>query len=115
MFNFINSQIWFYPQTIDFRKQMNSLMLLICDLDMNPGSGAIYIFRSKTKDKLKILIWEKNGFWLLYRKLAKGQFRFPDKHDQSVQLTSDQLSWLLSGLDLRRLSGHPTLELDVFQ
>lgn len=100
MLNILNAQIWFYRDPVDFRKQINGLVLLIAgDLEQNPGNGDLYIFRSKGTRSLKILYWDTNGFWLLYRKLDTGKFRFPAKEDEILELSKEQLSWLLSGLD----------------
>jgi transposase len=95
-----NAPIWFYPNPIDFRKQMDGLVMFIADhLQMNPASGQLFIFRNRSRNKLKMLWWDRNGFWLFYRRLEKGSFKLPQANDAALQLTRDQLSWLLSGLN----------------
>ena len=95
-----NAEIFFYPKPVDFRKQIDGLMILVSDtLAMNPTSGHIFIFRNRGYDRLKILYWDKNGFWLLYRRLEKGRFCFPAVNDYAFSLSAEQLQWLLSGLD----------------
>jgi transposase len=44
-------------------------------LNLNPASGQLFLFRNKTQKKLKILWWDKNGFWLFYKRLEKGKFK----------------------------------------
>jgi transposase len=96
-----NAEIFFYPKPVDFRKQMNGLTILIADtLAMNPTSGQIFIFRNRGYDRLKVLYWDKNGFWLLYRRLESGKFCFPKIDDSAMSLTSEQFQWLLSGLNI---------------
>ncbi|MEX6007077.1 IS66 family insertion sequence element accessory protein TnpB [Providencia vermicola] len=52
-------------------------------------------------DKLKILFWDTNGFWLYYRRLEKGTFKWPrPSEDGAIHITKQQLGWLLSGLTL---------------
>jgi transposase len=110
MLNIMNANIWFYREPVDFRKQINGLVLLLAgDLERNPGNGDVYIFRSKGAKSLKILLWESNGFWLLYRKLDTGRFRFPTKEDEILEISKAQLSWLLSGLDIQKLKEHKQL------
>jgi transposase len=98
--SFINASIWLYPQPIDFRKQIDGLVMLIADhLQLNPTSGQIFLFRSRRANKIKILWWERNGFWLCYKRLEQGKLKFPKPDDAAMQLTNDQFGWLLSGLD----------------
>src|SRR5271156_3906337 len=95
-----NAPIWFYPQPVDFRKQTDGLVMFVADhLQMNPTSGQLFIFRNRSRNKLKMLWWDRNGFWLFYRRLEKGAFKLPQASDAALQLTRDQLSWLLSGLN----------------
>ena len=56
-----------------------------------------------------MLIWERNGFWLLYKRLEKGRFKFPPQSDTHGELTASQLSWLLSGLDFTKQPAQPAV------
>lgn len=95
-----NSPIWFYPQPIDFRKQLDGLIILVSDcLEMLPTSGHLFLFRNRSSNKLKMLWWDRNGFWLFYKRLEKGCFIFPNLDGGALELNGDQFSWLLSGLD----------------
>src|SRR5262245_47882825 len=92
--------IWLYVNPIDFRKQMDGLVVLIADhLQLNPASGQLFLFRNKSANKIKLLWWDRNGFWLCYKRLEQGRLIFPAISDHVLELTRDQLSWLLSGLD----------------
>lgn len=92
--------IWLHPQPIDFRRGIDGLVLLIADhLQLNPTSGQLFLFRNRTANKIKILWWERNGFWLCYKRLEKGRLIFPVISDKTLELTRDQFSWLLSGLN----------------
>lgn len=96
----ISEPIWFHPMPIDFRKQIDSLITLVADhLSLNPASGQLFLFRDKTGKKIKILWWDRNGFWMFYKRLEQGKLIFPKSHEKVLTLTRDQLSWLLSGLD----------------
>ena len=102
LWSFTNT-VWLYPKPIDFRKQMNGLVMLIADhLEQNPMSGQLFLFRNRYANKIKILWWDRNGFWLCYKRLEKGKLIFPAVSDTAVVLTSEQLSWLLSGLDFSK-------------
>ena len=96
--------IYLYKDAIDFRKQANGLIqVVIDDMQMQPNDGSVYIFRSKKKDKLKLLVWDRNGFWLLYKRLEKGYFDFPAQEDGSIQISVDQYDMLVHAMPLLHL------------
>ena len=96
----MNEPIWFHPEPIDFRKQIDGLIMLVSDmLALNPTSGQLFIFRDRSGKKIKMLWWDRNGFWLFYKRMEKGKLLFPASHEVAMGLSRDQLSWLLSGLD----------------
>src|SRR5262249_41233733 len=96
----MNEPIWFHPTPIDFRRQIDGLIMLVADqLSLNPTSGQLFLFRDRTGKKIKILWWDRNGFWLFYKRLEKGKLIFPKSNESVLMLQPDQLSWLLSGLD----------------
>lgn len=100
MFLTFTANIWFYPTPVDFRKQLDGLMHLIADvLNKNPTSGELFIFRNRTRDKLKMLYWDGHGYWLLYKRIERGRFKFPNQNDAAINIHYDQFQWLLSGLD----------------
>lgn len=104
MFNFRNQKIWLYAEPIDFRKGMMGIMELVAaDLDQDPGNGDLYLFRSKRADRLKLLFWQNDGFWLCYKKIEKKKFKFPAKRDEVFELTEEQLQWLISGLNFQKI------------
>ena len=66
------------------------------------------VFCNRKRDKLKILHWEHNGFWLYYRRLEKGKFQWPQKDGTGVTTVSRrELRWLLDGLPLSQRQAHP--------
>ena len=96
-----NNQVWFYRHPIDFRKQIDGLVILVADkLEKLPTSGQLFVFRNRQADKIKILIWEVNGFWLLYKRTERGRFKFPGISDEVMEFTTQELQWLLSGIDI---------------
>ena len=103
MLSFLNAKIWLYLQPIDFRKQLDGLIIEVAaNLKKDPASGQWFIFRNKQGNKIKIILWERNGFWMLYKRVEKGRFQFPRNRDETHQLTPDQLSWLLSGISIHQ-------------
>jgi transposase len=103
--------IWFHPAPVDFRKQMDGLITLVADqLALNPASGQWFLFRDRTGKKIKILWWDRNGFWLFYKRVEKGKLIFPKCNESVLSLTRDQVVWLLSGLDCLKHSSLPEVK-----
>ena len=81
--------------TTDMRKFIEGLASLAQDvLRQKAASGAVYAFRGKRGDRLKLLHWDGQGFCLYYKVLERGRFPWPTTQDGAVRLTSAQLSML---------------------
>lgn len=88
----------------DMRKSIDGLCAMIQDqLHMDPRRSAIYLFCSKRCDRFKLLMWEKTGFLLLYKRMeAEGRFRWPRNQMEVKHLTWQQFDWLMSGLEIEQ-------------
>lgn len=107
--------IWLYPEPVDFRKQIDGLVILIADaLSLKPTSGELFIFRDRSGKKIKLLWYDQNGFWLCYKRLERGRLKFPSVVAEAMELTRDQLSWLLSGLDMMKHQSLPHVSAEYF-
>lgn len=110
-----NNTIWLYPKPIDFRKQIDGLTMLVADhLKLAPTSGSLFLFRNNRANKIKLLWWDRNGFWLCYKRLEKGKLKFPSGTANSMLLTKEQFSWLLSGLDIMKQQLLPEVKVTNF-
>lgn len=104
-------QVYLCSQTVDFRKSIAGLSLLVEQtLRLDPFAPALYVFSNRKRDKVKILYWEKNGFCLWYKSLEKERFKWPDDlSTQTYSMNGEQLNWLLDGFDLWRNKPHQKL------
>ena len=87
----------------DMRKSIDGLCAIVEDkLHMDPRRSAIFLFCGRRCDRLKILMWEPDGFVLLYKRLsvAHGRYRWPRNRDEVRSLTWREFDWLLSGIDI---------------
>lgn len=87
----------------DMRKSIDGLCGIVKDkLHMDPRRKALYLFCGRRCDRIKILLWEPDGFVLLYKRLSvdEGRYRWPRNKDEVRPLTWRELDWLLSGLDI---------------
>jgi len=93
---------------VDFRKQIDGLAAL-CEqkLKEEPLDGTLFIFRNRRGNALKALVWTFGGFSLVYKKLERGRFRWPDLDADRTTMTPAEVAALLEGIDIskaRRLS-----------
>ena len=71
----------------------------------NPLSGHLFVFRSRRGDRLKILVWDRDGFVLWYKRLEKGVFKLPRPQEgmRSMELRASELAMVLDGIDVSKL------------
>ena len=87
----------------DMRKGITGLAAKAQEqLRQNASSGAIFAFRGRRGDRIKLLQWDGQGFCLYYKVLEKGRFPWPSPADGAAHLTAAQLSMLWEGIDWRR-------------
>jgi len=110
MFLHHNLNVLLSRTPVDMRKSIDGLSILVADLfQKNPISDYLFVFRNRYGDKIKILYWNCNGYCLFYKRLERGRFKFPSCHDGCFEITTQQLNWLLDGLDFMTLKGHSAL------
>jgi transposase len=68
---------------------------------LDPLSGHLFLFLNRTRNRVKILYWDRDGFCIWYKRLEEGVFQLPKSDNEGMELTYQQLSRLLGGLDLR--------------
>ena len=95
----------------DLRKSIDGLAALVSHgFALDPFSDCLFVFCNRERNKLKILYWDHNGFWLYYRRLERGRFRWPKTaEDEPRAISRRQLQWLLDGLDLNQRRAHKSV------
>ena len=102
-----NLAVYLHRGKVDFRKNINGLCAVVeHDLGLDPFAHAVFVFGNRTKDRIKILGWDRNGFWLLQKRLEGARFVWPRKDSTVIELSVAQLHWLLDGIDLEAMRGH---------
>ena len=83
---------------VDFRKGMEGLAMLVREhMKADPFSGAVYVFRAKRADRIKLIFWDGTGLCLFAKRLEDGVFRWPKIEDGVMRLSAVELSALLEG------------------
>lgn len=97
-------RIFLAGEPVDFRKAHDGLVAIVRDhFRDDPFAGSVFVFLNKRRDRVKLLVWDKNGFWLLYKRLERGTFlAMPRRGARRVEISRAELSMLLEGIDLER-------------
>ncbi len=105
----IIERVYLARGSTDLRKSIDGLAALVKEgFDLDPFSSSYFVFCNRNRDKMKILHWEHNGFWLYYRRLERGKFQWPTEESDSPQrISRRQFRWLLDGLPLEQRQAHP--------
>jgi len=111
-----STKVYLAVGVTDMRKAIDGLMVLVQDvLESDPFSSHLFVFCNRLRDKIKILYWHNNGFWLFYRRLEKQRFWWPAKDNMSaIEVSTRELGWLLEGLDITRVEAHKAAKYSLF-
>ena len=107
------ARIWMASEATDMRCGFDRLAERVnAVLGENPQSGHLFVFRSRRGDRLKILIWDRDGFVLWYKRLEAGVFKMPrvEHGARAVELRASGLAMILDGIDVSKLKRVPRYE-----
>jgi transposase len=99
-------KLWFCPQPVDMRLGFDGLFALVrSQLQADPLSGHLFIFRNRTADRLKVLYWGGHGLCLWCQRLEAGRYHFPTPTTDrpGIELSAGQFQMILDGIDLSRV------------
>lgn len=87
---------------IDFRKGFDGLVQIVRDgFREDPFTGDLFCFFNRRRDRVKVLVWDRNGFWLHYKRLERGTFERLDGRAANIEIDRARMSMLLEGIDTR--------------
>jgi len=108
-------QVYLATGSTDIRKSIDGLAVIVQkSFGLDPFSSCLFVFCNKNQNKLKILQWEHNGFWLYYKRLEKGKFRWPKQNSlDTISISQRELNWLLDGLELEQKLAHKKVAANI--
>lgn len=101
-----STRIWLAAEAADMRCGFDRLAERVkAVIGQDPLSGHLFVFRSRRGDRLKVLVWDRDGFVLWYKRLEAGTFKLPraEAGSSSVELRASELAMVLDGIDVSRL------------
>lgn len=104
------ARIWLATEATDMRCGFDRLAERVKTMiGEDPLSGHLFVFRSRRADRLKILVWDRDGFVLWYKRLEAGVFKLPrvEAGRHSLELRASELAMMLDGIDMSKLKRVP--------
>lgn len=97
------STVYLVTGYTDMRKSIDGLAAIVQGtLRLDPYSRSLFLFCGRRRDRMKALLWEGDGFVLMYKRLDNGSFKWPRSETQARQLSGQELRWLLEGLEIEQ-------------
>jgi transposase len=98
----------------DFRKGFDGLVQIVRDgFREDPFGGDLFCFFNRRRDRVKVLVWDRNGFWLHYKRLEQGTFERIEGRGVRIEIDRARMSMLLEGIDTRKSSFRRHFKRDV--
>jgi transposase len=108
----INTKVYLAAGSTDMRKSINGLTAIIQEcFKLDVFSQSTFVFCNKSKDKIKIVQWENNGFWLHYKRLENGSFKWPESNREVIEISDRELGWMLEGLSINQKEAHHKMDI----
>ena len=108
MLNVVNKgQVYLACGPTDLRKSIDGLAAIVqMRFNLDPFSNCLFVFCNRNRNKIKILEWEYTGFWLHFKRLEQGNFKWPANENEVKNITPRELRWLLDGLSTEQPKAH---------
>ena len=101
-------KVYLHREAIDFLAGINSLAVLVQEaMALDPFAPAVFAFCNRRHDRMKLLFFDRSGFVLALKRLSEDRFRWPRRKATVITLTTEQLHWLLDGIDIDAMVRHP--------
>jgi transposase len=101
-------------KAVDFRRGIDGLCGHVRDtFGEDPLSGAWFVFTNKRANRLRILVWDRNGFWLATKRLEQGTFERFDGLGATLEIDRAKLAMLLDGIDVKKARSRYNFTRDI--
>jgi transposase len=100
------ARIWLAAEATDMRCGFDRLAERVrVVIGQDPLGGHLFVFRSRRGDRMKILLWDRDGFVLWYKRLESGVFKLPrmSPGSRSIEIRGSELAMILDGIDVSKL------------
>jgi len=116
MLNLSGKRVFLACGRTDMRKSIDGLAMIVeGNFKLDPFDGALFVFCNRNRDRIKVLEWDGDGYWLHFKRLEKGHFRWPaDGAEPTMSLSGEELNYLLCGTRIElKLRRNPVFERQI--
>ena len=107
-------KVYLHRERLDFRAGINSLAVLVQEvMERDPFAPAVFAFCNRRRDRMKLLFFDRSGFVMVLKRLSEDRFRWPRRETTVVTLTTEQLHWILDGIDMNAMVRHPVRQYQI--
>ncbi len=97
------SNIYIITGRTDMRRGIDGLMSIVSHTyELDPYSSSLYLFCGRRCDRIKALLYEKDGFTLFYKRLESGRYQWPRNKNEALKIDRQQFRWLMEGLEIEQ-------------
>ncbi len=97
-------RIYVAAEPVDLRRGFDGLAAATRALIReDPLNGHLFVFLNRRNNRVKLLVWDRTGYLLLYKRLERGTFRLPTEPapgDRHIEIDAGELGLMLEGVDL---------------
>ncbi len=109
-----NNKVYIACGYTDMRKSIDGLSSLVQqNFQLDPFQPSLFLFCGKKTDRIKALLWEGDGFLLVYKRLEGGRFQWPRSEKEVMNITEQELRWLLEGLSIDQPKAVKKVKIDT--
>lgn len=97
------------------RKSMDGLSAVVAaEMGHDIYGKNLFVFCNRGRDRLKLLYWDRTGFAIWFKRLERARFKWPVRLGEAevIELTSEQMQWLLDGIDVQRVRRHEEIKFE---
>jgi len=108
MIRFSDKPVYLCLGATDMRKQITGLAERVkLSFDLDPFSEAMFVFCNRSRDRIKILEWDADGFWLYFKRLERGRFKWPklSGDENKMELSREELELMIGSAKLEKKLG----------
>lgn len=115
----VNQTIHLCCTPVDMRNNFDGLCAIVKNhFKKDPLRDGVFVFVNKPRDKMKLLFWDRHGYWLLYKRLQAGVFQMPpsdadNNSPEALQITYEQLILIIEGIDLTSIKRRKRYQLQT--
>lgn len=105
MFNYDDYKILLACGNTDMRKNVNGLCEIVLNhFELNPRDKVMFAFCNSGRNRVKILVWEDNGFWIHFKRLEKGSIPWPDilEDENTMKLSVEEFKNIIISPGIRQ-------------